>query len=197
MNAARLAEKHLPFVRRVAARMARRAWPYLEMDDLVGIGAEALLRASAQYDPSHGTSFSTFAYLRVRGAMIDGIGLAGRLPRGVVRRRPARPARDTVARVIGLDEGRLRCSAGRDRVEELIAAIDGYRLAQGLDSALASLAESDRQIISRYYFGGDTLDEIARGMDRSRSWASRAHTRALGRLRAALEPAARDAARLA
>lgn len=191
MTAARLAEEHLPFVRRVAARMASKAHPYLEIDDLIGIGAEALVRASEQYDPRRGASFSTFAYLRVRGAMIDGIGMAAPLPRGLVRRRHRHPERRIVPRMIRLDEAGLPLAASRDRIEELIGAIDTYRRAQGLGRAIASLAELDRGIICRHYIDGDTLDEIGRAMNRSRSWASRVHTRALARLRAALEPPAR------
>ena len=193
-NAAFLTENHLPLVRRVAARMVRRAWPYLEMGDLVGIGAEALLRAAADYDPGRGASFASFVYLRVRGAMLDGIGLVGQLPRGVVRKRRGRPERAALPAFFGLDE-RLP-SVAQDVSEELVAAVDMARAGRRLGRALASLGESDRHIIVRHYFAGDSLHEIGLAMDRSRSWASRAHTGALLRLRAALEavpPAPRSA----
>lgn len=180
-----LAESHLPLVRRVAARVAPRAWPYLEMGDLVSIGTEALLRAASEYDPDRGASFASFVYLRVRGAMLDGIGPVGQLPRGVVRRRGQRPGRVGLLAVFGLDERRLECAG--DGAEELIAAIDTDRAARRLGRALASLGELDRDIIVRHYFDDDSLCDIGRAMDRSRSWASRAHTRALDRLRAALE----------
>jgi RNA polymerase sigma factor for flagellar operon FliA len=186
---ARFVEAHLPLVRHLAARMIRRAHPYLEMDDLIAIGAEALLRAAERYDASRGVPFGTFAYLRVRGAMCEGIGVVGPLTRGVMRRRHGRPER-RLPRVIRFDDRHVGpIVAGAQIEEEMASAIDAARLAPRLTDALELLDDRDRQIILRHYFGGDTLNDIGRDMGRSRSWASRVHSRALGRLRAALEPA--------
>jgi len=167
--------------------MVRRVWPYLELGDLVAIGAEALLRAAADFDPGRGASFASFAYLRVRGAMLDGVGSVGQLPRGLVRKRPGRPERAALPVFLDLDDHRVMSAAGRDLSEELVSAIDMLRSAGRLGPALASLGERERHLIVRHYFDGDSLHEIGLAMDRSRSWASRAHTRALVRLRAALE----------
>jgi len=184
----RLVEKHLPLVRHVAARMLHRARPYLEMDDLVAIGAEALLRAAERYDESRGVPFGTFSYLRVRGAMCESIGVVGPLTRGVVRRRRGRPER-RLPSVFRFDELQMGpCIRGSDMESEIAAAIDTARLAPRLNDALDSLDQHDRQIILRHYFGGDTLNDIGRDLGRSRSWACRIHSRALDRLRAALEP---------
>ncbi|HUS65294.1 MAG TPA: sigma factor, partial [Kofleriaceae bacterium] len=61
-----LVENNLPLVRHIANRMRRRAAPYLEVDDLIAIGTEALLLASSRYDAGRAVSFGSFAYLRVR-----------------------------------------------------------------------------------------------------------------------------------
>ena len=41
------------------------------MDDLVSVGTIALIEAADRYDPGRRVSFATFAYPRIRGAMID------------------------------------------------------------------------------------------------------------------------------
>lgn len=43
----------------------------MELDDLLQAGALGLLEAAQRFDPSQGASFSTFAGIRIRGAMID------------------------------------------------------------------------------------------------------------------------------
>ncbi|MEM7153179.1 MAG: sigma-70 family RNA polymerase sigma factor [Myxococcota bacterium] len=52
--------------RSIAPKVAK-----LGEDDLRSVGYEALVRCSQRYDPETGTSFQTFAYHRVRGAMLD------------------------------------------------------------------------------------------------------------------------------
>jgi len=185
----RLVESHLPLVRHIAARMINRAHPYLEMDDLVAVGVEALLRAAERFDPDRGVAFGTFAYLRVRGAMCESIGVVGPFTRGMVRRRQGRPERRPPS-VFRFDERRVGAAQSCSEVEEEVtSAVDAAILGPRLTRALDALDQRDRQIILRHYFSGDTLHDIGRDLGRSRSWACRVHMRALARLRAALEPA--------
>lgn len=44
-----------------------------ERSELEAFGREGLLEAARRFDPSRGVSFRTFAYYRVRGAMLDGL----------------------------------------------------------------------------------------------------------------------------
>lgn len=184
----RLVEAHLPLVRHLAARMIHRARPYLEMDDLVAIGTEALLRAAARFDPDRGVAFGSFAYLRVRGAMCEGIGVVGPVSRGVARRRRGRPERRALPTLLPIDDRQQVSSTTPNELgEEMNLAIDAKRIAPRLGVALDTLDDRDRQILFRHYFSGDTLRDIGSDMGHSRSWASRVHARALTRLRAALD----------
>lgn len=63
----------LPWVRRMAFRMARRLPPNVEVDDLIGAGTEGLLRAVQSYDPSINPNFEPYAKTRIRGAMLDAL----------------------------------------------------------------------------------------------------------------------------
>lgn len=60
----RLVESHLPYVRSLAARYARRGEP---MDDLVQVGAIGLLKALDRFDPERGVPFEAFASPTITG----------------------------------------------------------------------------------------------------------------------------------
>ena len=61
---------HVPLVRSVAYSLWRRAG-CVEIDDLVSAGTIGLIEAAERYDSKRGASFATFAYRRIRGAIID------------------------------------------------------------------------------------------------------------------------------
>lgn len=62
----------LPFVHSIARRLhSRRPEWLLSHEDLVQEGMLALLRAQGRYDPARGCTFTTYAYPRIRGAMLD------------------------------------------------------------------------------------------------------------------------------
>jgi RNA polymerase sigma factor for flagellar operon FliA len=69
---------------------------------------------------------------------------------------------------------------GDDSPEEALARA---QLVQTVRGAVAELEdEIERQIVRRHYLEGENLDEVARDLGMSKSWASRLHTRAVGRL---------------
>ncbi len=85
-------------VRAVAFRYRNLGIP---VEDLVQEGAIGLLTALDEYDPARGTSFSTYAFWRVRAAVTHAVTARGglvRVPRPVLeRRRQVRAARDLLA----------------------------------------------------------------------------------------------------
>lgn len=62
---------YIPFVRRIAHRIARRLPASVEVDDLIGAGTIGLMEAFARYRPEGGRSFETYAEFRVKGAILD------------------------------------------------------------------------------------------------------------------------------
>ncbi|NQU23381.1 MAG: sigma-70 family RNA polymerase sigma factor [Candidatus Nealsonbacteria bacterium] len=60
-------------VRSLATTIHRKLPPGTELDDLVAYGQIGLAEAAKNFDPSHGSRFSTFAYYRIRGAIYDGL----------------------------------------------------------------------------------------------------------------------------
>src|SRR5262245_66104720 len=58
---------------RAIARGIHRSFPsYIDLDDLIGYGQLGLAQAAQDFDPARGIQFSTFAYYRIRGAILDG-----------------------------------------------------------------------------------------------------------------------------
>lgn len=64
---------HLSKVKYIADRIAAKLPSSVERDDLYGAGVIGLIDAVERYDPSRGVAFTTFAEMRVRGAILDNL----------------------------------------------------------------------------------------------------------------------------
>ena len=70
INPAQLVQSHMPLVRKIAWHVHGRVSNAIDVEDLVQIGMVALVEAANGYE-DRGHAFSTYAGMRVRGAMID------------------------------------------------------------------------------------------------------------------------------
>lgn len=68
-----LIERYWPLVRYVAKNVALALPSQVSLDDLQSYGVEGLIRAVDRFDPDRGVRFSTFAVLKIRGAIQDGL----------------------------------------------------------------------------------------------------------------------------
>lgn len=68
-----LAASYLPYIRRIAYRLARRLPPHILVDDLISAGCEGLLDALNKFDPTRIERFEKYAEYRVRGEMLDAL----------------------------------------------------------------------------------------------------------------------------
>lgn len=73
----RLVQQHLGLVQSVARKLRKQITARIDFDDLVGYGSKGLIEAAERFDPAHGVAFTTFAYYRIRGAMLDGLRTMG------------------------------------------------------------------------------------------------------------------------
>ncbi|MFI5305751.1 MAG: sigma-70 family RNA polymerase sigma factor [Polyangiales bacterium] len=185
-----------------------------DSEDLVAFAYEGLLEARQRFDPSRGIQFKSFAYYRVRGAVLDGVRRMAYLPRRAYARLKAAEATD----LEGEPLGEASSAAGaRPDAEGSLRAIDGvlgrvaaaYCTAAAADEdahgthdpernlldgeqrtrvlrALELLPEQERFLVRGHYIDGRNFDELAKELGLSKSWASRLHSRALDRMREAL-----------
>jgi RNA polymerase sigma factor FliA len=68
-----LITSHLGKVKYIADRFAAKLPHSVERDDLYGAGVVGLIEAVDRFDASRGIAFTTFAELRVRGAILDNL----------------------------------------------------------------------------------------------------------------------------
>jgi RNA polymerase sigma factor for flagellar operon FliA len=61
----------LPMVGRIVKRVVTYLKPPLSFEDMVSAGAVGLVKAARDFNPSHHTEFKTYAYIRIKGAILD------------------------------------------------------------------------------------------------------------------------------
>lgn len=61
----------LPMVHKIAQRADSYLRPPLTYEDLVSAGTVGLVKAARDYDPSFHAEFKTYAYIRIKGAILD------------------------------------------------------------------------------------------------------------------------------
>jgi RNA polymerase primary sigma factor len=171
----RLVEEHMGLVRSVALRYRGLGLP---VEDLVQEGAIGLLAAIDEYDPRRGTSFSTYAFWRVRAAVTHALTAHGhvvRLPRPVLEhRRRVAQAREQLA------------AAGREPSVNELAKATSLRPAEVIEAqAPKRVASLDQPAPDGTMLGALVADEATRGPEAQlvRRDEVRALRRALRRLR--------------
>lgn len=182
--------EHQGLVRAIAWKIHRRLAGKAELDDLIAYGQLGLLEAIAAFDSTRNHKFTTYAWHRIRGAILDGLGRmtwfaraeferggyesgGSEPPATATKHRPARNEFDTTA---VLDSG--PGAAERAMRLELLAF---------LSDLVASLPEKEAALLRATFYEGRTLTEAARRVGISTPWASRLQTRTLADLRVALE----------
>ena len=205
-------EKAEELVERIARRIHRELELSCELEDLRGWGHQGWLEAKQRFDPDRGARLSTFAYYRVRGAIIDGVRKQGWLSRRAYAKVRALEAADDIAEQYGAATASSPAASVSARAVDLETALGqisaAYILASlesdaadhetpetRLDSAeeqatvrarLAELPDKERALLTAIYFDGLTIEQGGSRIGLSKSWASRLHAKALDRLRKGL-----------
>lgn len=99
-----LVEQYLPLVVAVLGRLAMTLPEHVSHDDLYSAGLLGLLQALRNYDPGSGSSFETYARVRIRGAMLDELRRMDWVPRTIHEK--ARKLQGAMAQL----EQKLGCS---------------------------------------------------------------------------------------
>jgi RNA polymerase sigma factor for flagellar operon FliA len=202
------------FVRGVALQTRAQLALDTPVEDLVAFGFQGLLEARQRFDASKGVAFKSFAYYRVRGAILDGVRAMARLPRRAYARLRAAEALDefseasadgraaatqpfapeTKLRAIDAILGRVAAAytvavsaedAEQGAGSPEEALLREEQLAR-MKSALLQLPERERHMIEGHYLQGKQFDALSAELGISKSWGSRLHAHALDLLRRAL-----------
>jgi len=217
--------KYMPLVKLVAGRMAIYFGGNVEYDDLVSYGSIGLLDAIEKFDSQKGVKFETYAYTRIKGAIIDCVRSQDFLPRSIrqkakeiekayieIEREGRTPTDHEVAKRVGLSISELqklqeKISSGmivsldsfleqnyeskigglEDFVSQPEHFIENEELKEVLRQQIDNLLENERMVIVLYYYEELSIKEIAKILGVSESRVSQLHTRALLKLRSALQ----------
>lgn len=133
-----LARAHMPLVRRIAWHVHGRVSTALDIEDLVQIGMVALVEAANGYE-DRGHAFSTYASMRIRGAMIDHL------------RRHATICRSAMGKRREMNAARAKLEQGLGR------AANEAEMAQAMGMDAAAYREMSDATESTHH---DSLDEV-------------------------------------
>jgi len=76
----------LPMVHRIVRQVVTYLRPPLSFEDMVSAGAVGLVKAARDFDPSHHAEFKTYAYIRIKGAVLDELRGLSLLPANLNKR---------------------------------------------------------------------------------------------------------------
>ena len=203
-------EAHRELVERVVRRVANELDLSCDLNDLRGYGFQGVLEAKQRFEPERGVRFSTFAFYRVRGAIIDGVRKQGWLTRRAYAKLKAFEAADSVAEASGeahaqkpleslaaraaeIDDALSKVTAaymlavvGQDREHDETTPESMLGSAQeqsSVNRVLGKLPAKERTLLEAVYFEGVTIEQAGQRLGLSKSWASRLHGKALERMR--------------
>jgi RNA polymerase sigma factor for flagellar operon FliA len=116
---------HVPLLKHIAGRMVLDTNGAVDRDDLYGWGMIGLIQAADSWEPARGLKFSTYAFPKIRGAILDELRRLDFLPRS--RRERVRDL-DHVVNELRHDRGKVpspqeiatRMGIGLNEVDEIL-----------------------------------------------------------------------------
>ncbi len=207
-----LIESHLGLVRHILGKLVAQLPPGVDVENLESAGTLGLVEAANKFDPERGIKFETYAYTRIRGAILDELRRNCPLPQHMLERvARVRKAYETLTPGASVEE--LAAAAGLrvDEVADCLAAMRLTRIAsceegdpldarvadrtappdalaereeekQLLADAIEALAERERLVVTLYYMEDLRLKEIGTLLSLSESRVSRVLNAALFRM---------------
>ena len=79
----KLITEQLPMVYKIVHRVASYLRPPLSFEDMVSAGTIGLVKAARDYRPCHNARFQTYAYIRIKGAILDELRARTFVPAGM------------------------------------------------------------------------------------------------------------------
>ena len=210
-----LVSLHLPLVKRIANHLAVKLPPHIEIDDLIQVGLIGLLKAKEDYQADSGATFSTYATIRIRGAMMDELRARDWLPRSVQKNlgrvsTAMRGAEQRLGRAPTDGEVASELGVSLNEYQEILGDVSFARLtpvedidtvagdmepdrevteslrATALSDAIKELPEKEQLMMSMYYVDNLNLKEIGLVLEVSESRVSQIHGQAIARLKSKL-----------
>jgi RNA polymerase sigma factor for flagellar operon FliA len=156
----------LPMVRKIVYRVVTYLKPPLSFEDLVSAGTVGLVKAARDFDSSYNTEFKTYAYTKIKGAILDElrgwsfvpanlnkqIRSAMQLARQITEQTGTAPTDDELAEKLGvtvdklyetLESARARHFVSIDACEEDTPALGGLLMAADTSTPAQQLERAE------------------------------------------------------
>nr|WP_255250183.1 FliA/WhiG family RNA polymerase sigma factor [Rhizorhabdus dicambivorans] len=160
-----LVRAHMQLVRKIAWHVHGRVSSAIDVEDLIQIGMIALVEAANGYE-DRGHAFSTYASMRVRGAMIDHLRRHASMSRGAMTKR----------RQLLKAKADFEKSHGRSPSESELAqalGLDGAAFRALLDETAATYQESMDEVYSdQSMWFADVEERVDQTMEREQLGAA-------------------------
>ena len=175
-----LVMQHLAMVGFIAGRACASLPAGVSEDDLIGAGALGLVEAAHRYDPSAGVKFTTFAYPRVRGAIIDHLRQhdpLGKSARERLRslrqclndlrgRHGRKPTIEELAQEAGMSEQAVLQCLSYEKWDSMGSLSEARSTESGEASALAALIPADMATPLEELEWQERLDRLSAAIER-------------------------------
>lgn len=81
-----LIEHYFPYVKNISKKLSKKMNGKVDAEELASHGVDGLMKAIENFDENREVKFETYAYARIRGAMLDGLRTEDWVPRSVRQR---------------------------------------------------------------------------------------------------------------
>ena len=200
----------------MAFRLKERLPGSIDVNDLIGVGVEEMIKLSRKYDKDRNDSFWGYAKKRVYGSMLDflrDLDVISRTDRTLVKAIDAvtneyfnehetEPDDEYVAKILNEDVEKVREARNVSSVvstlriddqmelmgdEDTLAVIEKEDLTEKIQAVLQELDARDQLVIQLYYYEELSLKEISEILRVSEGRVSQVHKRLMQKIRDRLE----------
>jgi len=202
----------LPAVRAMSFRLKERLPSSIDVNDLIAIGVEEMVKLSRRYDVTRNDSFWGYAKKRVYGSMLDylrSLDVVSRNNRRLIKaieletskhlaEHSREPTEKFLAEKLGETQAKIREAKAAAEIannvplnEQIMAnpresveeKVEQDQLIDAVKAILTTLSDREQTIIQLYYFEELNLKEISEILDISESRISQLHKKLMKQIR--------------
>ena len=205
-----LAVEYLPFVKNLAYKIKSRLPSNIEVDDLVSVATEELIKVSRRYDPKQNDNFWGYAKFRIEGAILDYLRSLDILSRGdrkiikdiekeseiYYQKYQEEPSDEYLSQKLNVSIDKIKKAKKASDIysimplEEQLQVFDNIskkieeeELIDIIKKELSHLSKREQLVIQLYYFEELSLKEISEILDITESRISQIHKSVLKKIR--------------
>lgn len=207
--------QYMPALRAMAFRLRERLPSSIDINDLISIGTEEMIKLARRYDSSINDSFWGYAKTRVYGSMLDylrELDVVSRSNRRLIKlidkevskyfnEHEEEPSDEYLAEVLGEDIKKIKDAKIASDIYSLIPIDEQYNAIEGdniveniqkdelvdiIKDILSTLSKREQTIIQLYYFEELSLNEISEVLNITSSRISQIHKEVIKKIRARL-----------